>query len=110
MSGQIYRYTVEFVNLFFLELIYAGPILVSLALAIALIGALIGRMEGWSRLDSLYHAFINATTVGYGDFRPTKKLTKLFSVANALIGLIFTGVCRRSRTACCGPCAQVPLE
>jgi hypothetical protein len=30
--------------------------------------------------------------VGYGDFRPTKKGSKLLSVATALVGLVFTGI------------------
>lgn len=59
---------------------------------IVVIGYIIGRIEGWTKLDSIYHAFINATTVGYGDLRPTKKLTKLLAIGNALVGLVFTGI------------------
>ena len=40
----------------------------------------------------MYHAFINATTVGYGDFQPTKKLSKILSVATAIVGIVFAGI------------------
>ena len=59
---------------------------------ISSLGLLVGRIEGWSRLESWYYAFITATTVGYGDFRPTKKISRLFAVLIAFLGLIFTGI------------------
>ncbi len=92
MAGSPIQYTFEFARVFFAELVYAGPILLTLILLISLIGFVIGRIEGWSRSDSLYHAFINATTVGYGDFRPTKRLSKMLAVTIALVGLVFTGI------------------
>lgn len=86
------EFTFTFLHIFFLDLIYASPIIVFLALMISLIGYRIGRIEGWTPTDALYHAFINATTVGYGDFRPSKGRTKLLAVALAITGLIFTGM------------------
>jgi voltage-gated potassium channel len=86
------EFTLYFLHLFSLDLLYAGPFLLFLMAMIGLIGYLIGRIEGWSSSDALYHAFINATTVGYGDFRPTKRLSKLLAVALAFVGLLFTGV------------------
>ena len=86
------EFTFDFIRIFFIELAYAGPILIFLILCISLMGLIIGRNEGWSRTDALYHAFINATTVGYGDFRPTRKGSKLLAVATALVGLVFTGI------------------
>jgi len=58
------EFTLRFVQVFVADLLYASPVLVCLLLLIALIGLSIGRIEGWSRFDALYHAFINATTVG----------------------------------------------
>ena len=55
-------------------------------------GCIIGRIEGWPSSDALYHAFITATTVGYGDIHPTKKISKFLSVAVAFVGLVFTGI------------------
>ena len=86
------EFTLIFLRVFFLDLFYAGPILIFLVLLIIVMGYIIGRIERWSRSDALYHAFINATTVGYGDLRPTKKPSKMLAVANALVGLIFTGI------------------
>ena len=86
------EFTYDFVRVFFIELVYVGPILAFLILCICFMGYIIGRIEGWSRYDALYHAFINATTVGYGDFRPTKKLSKMLAVATAFVGIVFTGI------------------
>jgi voltage-gated potassium channel len=86
------RFTLEFARIFFSDLGYVGPILMFLIVLISLTGFVIGRCEGRSKSDAVYHAFINATTVGYGDLRPTKKLSKMLAVANALIGLVFTGI------------------
>ena len=86
------EFTFRFLHVFFVDLLYASPLLACLVLLIALIGSLIGRIEGWSRFDALYHAFINATTVGYGDFRPTRRSSKKLAIALAFVGLVFTGM------------------
>ncbi len=49
-----------------------------------------GNHGGW--LDSVYWAFITATTVGYGDIRPTRPGSKALSVFIAFVGLTFTGI------------------
>lgn len=85
-------YTLDFLRTFLVELGYSSPIVLFLLLLIAIMGNIIGRIEGWSKWDALYHAFINATTVGYGDFRPTTKPTKMLAIANAFVGLILTGI------------------
>ena len=92
METGAVRFTIEFVRVFFSDLGYAAPILSFLIVLIGLIGYIIGRLEGWSKLDAFYHAFINATTVGYGDLRPTKKPAKVLAIVNALVGLVFTGI------------------
>ena len=85
-------FTLYFLQVFFQDLFYAGPIVFFLILLICIVGLIIGRIEGWSRSDALYHAFINATTVGYGDFPPTKRPSKSLAILLAFIGLIFTGI------------------
>ena len=45
-----------------------------------------------SGFDGLYWSFITATTVGYGDMRPVKKVSKLLAVLMAFSGLLFTGI------------------
>ena len=86
------EFTYNFLRVFLSDLFYAGPILVGLILLISFIGYSIGRIEGWSKSDALYHAFINATTVGYGDFRPVKKSSKMLAVVLAFVGLLLTGM------------------
>lgn len=86
------EFTLYFVQVFFLDLLFAGPVLVFLFVLIGFIGSIIGRIEGWSISDALYYAFITATTVGYGDFRPTKKRAKMFAIVLAFVGLVFTGM------------------
>jgi len=85
-------FTLQFLRVFLNDLLYAAPILIGLLFLISIIGFIIGKAEGWSLTDSLYHAFINATTVGYGDFRPAKNQSKLLAVVLAFIGLVFTGM------------------
>ena len=86
------EFTFEFLRVFFLDLLYAAPLLVFLLVLIGLIGLAIGRIEGWSVSDALYHAFINATTVGYGDFRPARGRAKFLAIVLAFVGLVFTGM------------------
>ena len=85
-------FTLEFIRVFGLGLLYATPLLLFLMLLIVLLGLRVGRLEGWSRLDALYYAFITATTVGYGDYRPASRRGKIFAIVIALIGLIMTGI------------------
>ena len=68
------------------------PLLLSLAAAIALLGQVAGKTEGWSKFDSLYWSFVTATTVGYGDIRRINRASKVIAIVIALIGLTMTGI------------------
>ncbi len=70
----------------------AWPLLGTIALLIAALGVIVGFIESWGRFDSIYWAFITATTVGYGDIRPLKPISRILSVLIALIGVTFTGI------------------
>ncbi|MEM8728379.1 MAG: potassium channel family protein [Pseudomonadota bacterium] len=85
------RDTIEFFIHLLVGLSALSPVLITLLLLISINGLVIGRMQGWSVGDSLYHAFINATTVGYGDYRPTRGWAKFLAVVNAFLGLLLTG-------------------
>jgi voltage-gated potassium channel len=86
------QFTFQFLNLFFYGIALAAPLLVFLALMIFILGQVVGMRESWNRFDSFYWSFITATTVGYGDIRPLRKLSKVFAILIALAGLIFTGI------------------
>jgi len=60
--------------------------------SIVILGMVVGRMEGWSKFDSIYWAFITALTVGYGDFRPLKKKSKIIAIIITLTGFMFSGI------------------
>jgi voltage-gated potassium channel len=86
------EFTLEFIRMFSLGLLYGAPLLISLLLIIVVLGHFIGKIEGWSTLDALYHSLIAATTVGYGDFHPSKKPAKFLAITIAFVGLVFTGI------------------
>lgn len=85
-------FTLEFLQLFFIALWYVVPVIGLLVAVIVALGHLIGIREGWSKADSAYYAFITATTVGYGDFHPKKRLSKALAIAISFVGLVLTGI------------------
>lgn len=68
------------------------PVLITLALVITILGQIAGRKEGWTRFDGFYWSFITATTVGYGDLRPTKVGSRIVAIVLGLLGLALTGI------------------
>ena len=84
--------TIIFLRDFVLGLWLMFPLLFVLLATITLLGHLVGRREGWSRLDSFYWAFVTATTLGYGDLRPAQPRSKIFAILIAFLGLILTGI------------------
>lgn len=84
--------TFRFLKLLAIELWLFSPLLLSLALIIMLLGYLVGKREGWSRFDSFYWAFVTATTVGYGDLRPTKRRSRVIAILIAVLGLLTAGI------------------
>ena len=87
-----FRLGIAFLKEFVLALWLALPMLLSLGAMIAVIGQVVGKRERWSAFDSFYWSFITATTVGYGDLRPTAKASKLFAIVIGFLGLILTGI------------------
>lgn len=85
-------FTFDFIQLFLILLVYVSPILLTLAGVVFFLGRGIGRREGWSSIDSTYYAFITATTVGYGDFHPRHRVSKMLAIVITFVGLILTGI------------------
>lgn len=53
------------------------------------VGAVIYHyLEGWNWVDSFYFVVVTLTTIGYGDFAPTKDITKLITIFYGLNGVI----------------------
>ena len=86
------EFTLTFLRLFFWAMVLALPLLMFLITVIVVLGQIVCRIEKWSRFDALYWSFITATTVGYGDIRPLKKVSKALSVLIALVGMMFTAI------------------
>lgn len=84
--------SLAFIELFFWSVYLISPLLFLLGVVVALLGAYVGHIEGWTKFNSLYWALITASTVGYGDIRPLKKRSKVLSIIIALIGIMFTGI------------------
>lgn len=84
--------TIVFIKQFALGLEETSPLLLILGSVIALLGYVVGRSEGWSGSESLYWSFITATTVGYGDLRPVKGMSRVLAVLIAFLGLTLTGI------------------
>ena len=40
----------------------------------------------------MYWSFVTATTLGYGDFRPSKKISKALAIVITLTGLVCSGI------------------
>ena len=82
----------SFLGSFSVGLFQMSPILLFLTLSVILMGQIVGKKEGWSKGDALYFSFVTATTVGYGDLRPSKTSSKALAVGIAFVGLVFTGI------------------
>src|SRR6185503_12030032 len=84
--------TLTFLKQFGIDLYLVFPLLLSLAALITLLGQAVGVKEDWSRFNSFYWSFITASTVGYGDIRPTKPGSKILAILIAFLGLTFSGI------------------
>lgn len=85
-------FTLTFIRFLLWALYFAAPLMGFLLLVIVMLGQWVGRLEKWGRFDTLYWTFITATTVGYGDMRPSRKGSRALSVLIALTGITFTGI------------------
>lgn len=68
------------------------PIILLMSFFIIVLGLIVGRIESWTRFDSLYWAFITALTIGYGDMKPVQKSSRVISVLLGTVGVMLTGI------------------
>jgi ion channel len=68
------------------------PVLSGLLLLKALLGAVVGLVEGWGVWQGIYFAFITGLTIGYGDLAPRHVVTRLLAVAIGFLGILLTGL------------------
>lgn len=68
------------------------PVFTGLLVLQALLGAVVGLIEGWGIGSGIYFAFITGLTVGYGDLVPTGALTRTLSVVIGFCGIALTGL------------------
>jgi len=68
------------------------PVLSGLLAVQALLGAIVGLIEGWGIGKGLYFAFITGLTIGYGDLVPTRPLTPILSIVIGFSGLALGGL------------------
>ena len=64
------------------------PILSVLFVLIVAFGLVVGLLEGWSVLDSIYFAFVSGLTIGYGDLAPKSPITRLLAIAIGVCGVL----------------------
>ena len=84
--------TITFLKEFGLGIWLTSPLLLSLAIGITILGQIAGKKEGWPPFDSFYWSFVTATTVGYGDIKPTKTASRIIAIILAFLGLTLTGI------------------
>ena len=85
-------FSITFLKILYWGIFMIAPVLGLLGSTIIVLGLIVGRLESWSRFESIYWAFITALTVGYGDIRPQKKLARALSALIAIIGIMFAGI------------------
>lgn len=85
-------FTFTFLQVFFIAIYLTAPLLVFLGLLVLGLGQIVCHLEKWKKFDGLYWSLITATTVGYGDIRPLKKISRILSIAIAFVGIMFTGI------------------
>jgi voltage-gated potassium channel len=85
-------FTIRFLILFPGTLIIVSPILLFLSGVVLYAALHVKRLENWTTFDTIYFAFVTATTVGYGDYRPKSKRARIYAITIALTGLVSTGI------------------
>ena len=81
-----------FIKLFFMSMEVILPLLIFLIVVIVILGQIVTLIEKWTLFNGLYWTFVTALTIGYGDIRPLKKVSKTLSILIGFIGIMLTGI------------------
>ena len=68
------------------------PILSGLLVTIMALGLVIGLIEGWSVMESIYFAFVSGLTIGYGDLAPKTTVTRVLAILIGFCGVLLTAL------------------
>ena len=72
------------------------------------LGLLVGRLEGWNMVDSIYYSISTASTVGFGDKAPTRQVSRFVAslciplavaTGGEILGTIAAAVWKQRRAA-----------
>jgi hypothetical protein len=63
-----------------------------LLVAIAALGVVAGRFEGWSLGESIYFAFVSGLTIGYGDLSPKTGIARMLAILIGICGVLLTAL------------------
>ena len=85
-------FTVTFIKIFFWGVYLTYPILLAIVVIIIALGLIVGRIESWTKFNSIYWSFITALTVGYGDMKPITKASKILSIIVGSVGIMLGGI------------------
>lgn len=82
----------NFVRAFWRGLSLVWPIVSLLLVFMALLGLVVGKLEGWPMGDGLYFSFVTGLTIGYGDLVPKDCLARALAVLIGMAGIVMTGL------------------
>ncbi|MGH6810323.1 MAG: potassium channel family protein [Ensifer adhaerens] len=77
---------------FYRQLCVIWPILSGVLGIMLGCGLLIGQIEGWRMIDTLYFTFVTGLTIGYGDLVPSHATSRVLAVMIGLTGIVLTGL------------------
>jgi voltage-gated potassium channel len=86
------EFTITFIKIFLWGVYLMAPVMIMMSVIIVTLGLIVGRIESWTRFESLYWAFITALTIGYGDIKPVKRRSRVISIILGTFGIMLTGI------------------
>lgn len=82
----------DFIGEFWRGLLVVWPIVSVLLVFMALLGLVVGELEGWPVGDGLYFSFVTGLTIGYGDLVPKLGLARCLAMLIGMAGIVMTGL------------------